>query len=508
MLLATAALAAAPVASASAATLPARPASEFRDSIGVQTHMPFTGFAYDRANTADLAAMLRAIGVRHLRDDTCFLKDDECVRVRSRLAALRDAFGSAGPPVDLVANFTRELAAVSDRPTRDADITRALNAAARPPLREMLAGLEPVNEPDLKESTNWAAATLADHATATRLLGSRQLATLRDVPLLSPAVGHAKNTPTLLNGGWNRGRADIGNFHPYPPVWGLPEQALDTACGSGNAVSCATSLGTAAAPWATESGYSTSGSPLSTNWVSERAQAIYIPRLLLENFRRGVARTYLYELIDLKPLGTGSAVDGYGLWRARMVGSNFLPGGPKPAALALSRMNEVIGDLGAGTAARTALDVSVRLGTAEVGDDEVRRVLLRSADGSYVLALWRPEKVWDNTYLDQGDIRVPDETATVTIGGGPWNATVTRPTLGAAPTARTTNATRLTLPLGADVTLVELHRVGGDNPGVGTPPATGGGTASPSRAQQAAAMQAAWVLLAALLAAAAAQNLR
>ncbi len=227
--------------------------------------------------------MQRALGVRHLRDDTCFLEEPECVRVRSRLGALRDALGPGGPPVDLVANFTRELAAVSDRPTRDADIARALNAAARPPLVGMLAALEPVNEPDLKQTTNWAAATLADHATATRLLGSRQLAALRGVPLLSPAVGHAKNTPTLLAGGWNRGRAAIGNFHPYPPVWGLPEQALDTTCGSGDALACATSLGSAAAPWATEAGYSTSGSPLSTNWVSERAQAVYLPRLLLEN---------------------------------------------------------------------------------------------------------------------------------------------------------------------------------------------------------------------------------
>jgi hypothetical protein len=249
---------------------------------------------------------------------------------------------------------------------------------------------------------------------------------------------------------------------------------------------------------------------VSTNWVSERAQAVYLPRLLLENYRRGVARTYMYELIDLKPPGTGSAVDGYGLWRARMVGTNFVPGGPKLAALAISRMNEVIGDLGAGAAAPGTLDVSVRMAGREASDAEVRRVLLRCADGSYVLALWRPEKVWDNTYLDQGDITVPDVAADVTVGGGPWNATVYRPTRAEAPTATARNTARLSLQLGADVTLVELHRVGGDNPGAGTPPAnpTPGGTGTPSRAQQAAMMQAAWDLLAALFAAAVAQSLR
>lgn len=497
---ATLIVAAALPANAAAAPLSSRSAADFRDSIGVQTHLPFTGYPYDRAPVSDLSAMLRAIGVRHLRDDTCFLPEPDCVRVRARMGELRGAFGPSGPPVDLVANFTRELASAPDRATRDADITRALNAAARPPLAGMLAALEPVNEPDLKETTNWAQATLADHLTATRLLGSRALAGLRGVPLLSPAVGHAKNTPTLLASGWNRGRAAIGNFHPYPPVWGLPEQALDTACGAVDAVTCAASLGSAAAPWATESGYSTSGSPLSTNWVSERAQAIYVPRLLLENFRRGVARTYLYELIDLKPAGTGSAVDGYGLWRARVSGTSLMPGGPKQAALALSRMNEEIGDLAAGSAAPATLDVTVRLGGAVASDDAVRRVLLRCADGSYVLALWRPEKVWDNTYLDQGDIRVEDAPADVTIGGGPWNASLTRPSVGPGLTGRATGATRISLPLGADVTLIELHRVGGDNPGTSTPPPAPG--VDPRRAQQAATMKAAWDLLAALLVAA------
>ena len=33
--------------------------------------------------------------------------------------------------------------------------------------------------------------------------------------------------------------------------------------------------------------------------VSERAAGIYVPRLLLENFREGIARTYIYELVDM-----------------------------------------------------------------------------------------------------------------------------------------------------------------------------------------------------------------
>ncbi|MBO9531516.1 MAG: hypothetical protein J7513_00885 [Solirubrobacteraceae bacterium] len=479
-----------PASAAHATPLASQPASSYRDSIGVQTHFPFPGFAYDKATTAELATMLRTLGITHLRDDTCFLaKEPDCARVRTRLAELRGAFGTSGPKVDLLALYSRELSSVPNRAVRDADIARALTAAASPPLAGMVAALEPVNEPDLKESTDWASATIADNDTYRRLMAQPQYASLRGLPHLSPAIGHAKNTALLLARGWNASRATIGNFHPYPPVWGTPEIALDTACGTGTALTCVRQLGASATPWATEVGYSTSGTGIATNWVSERAQAVYLPRLLLENFRRGVSRTYLYELLDLrqdfKPL-IGSAVDGFGLYRSRVTTSGYYPAGPKPAALALSRMNTTIGDLGAGRAAAATLDVTVGNAGKVVDDSVVRRVLLRRADGSYVLALWQPKPVWRNTVWKQADLNVPELTAQVSITGGPWNATASRPTFGTATTGSWANAQQLTLPIGADVTLIDLQRVGGNEPG------SAGGPRDPWAAAQAALAQAAW----------------
>ena len=445
-------------ASGAAAPLQARPAAGFRDSIGVQTHFPFTGYAYDTASTSDLAGMLRTLGVSHLRDDLCFNTEAACQRVRSRIAAMQDALGPGAPRVDLMAGYTRELAAIPGRAARDADIERALTAATSSPLSSMLAGLEPVNEPDLKGTTGWESSTLADDDTFTRLLAQPRFAALRGIPHLSPAIGHASNTTALLASGWSKTRADVGNFHPYPAAWGGPENALGTACGATDALSCAGELGQSAAPIATESGYSTSGTPLSTNWVSERAQAIYLPRLLLENYRRGIARTYLYELIDLKPQ-RGSAVDGYGLWRARAAGTTFVAGDPKPAALAVSRMNATIGDLGA-PSATSSLDVTLQSSGKVLGDDDVRRVLLQRADGSYVLALWQPKAVWDNTVFKQSDRSVADLGVDVTISGATWNATATRPSVGDAATGHWDDAQRFTVPVGADVTLIDLRKVG------------------------------------------------
>ncbi len=87
---------------------------------------------------------------------------------------------------------------------------------------------------------------------------------------------------------------------PYPAVYTVPEAALDAGCnGPWNVVDCARQLAGDAPPVATESGYSTAGNIFVADWVTQRAQATYELRLLLSNFKAGIARTYLYELVDL-----------------------------------------------------------------------------------------------------------------------------------------------------------------------------------------------------------------
>ncbi len=103
-------------ASGAAQPLTARPAAEFRDSIGVQTHFPFTGFAYDTASTDQLAGMLRTVGIRHLRDDICFNTEAACQRVRGRIASLRDAMGPGAPKSISSRGNTRALSGTPHGP--------------------------------------------------------------------------------------------------------------------------------------------------------------------------------------------------------------------------------------------------------------------------------------------------------------------------------------------------------------------------------------------------------
>ncbi len=447
------------VAPAAAAPVPAQSAGAYRDSVGVQMHHSFTGYAYQTESADSLGAALRALGIRHVRDSVCLNTEQACAPIRAKLADLRDALGPGAPSVDLLLQLTQELKSEPDRADRDADIERALHAVQSAPLAGMVSGLEAVNEPDLKNNVDWQAKTLADDATTTRLLAEPRFAAARAIPRLTPAVGHATNTPLLLNAGWLGTRNYTPNFHPYPPAWGGPENGLTTPCSGTDALGCVRQLASGGAPIASESGYTTAGGAFSQGWVSEKAQAVYLPRLLLENFSRGVARTYLYELVDLSPERT-STTNGYGLWRSRRSGSTVRAADPKPAAWAVARLHARIGDLGSAAAPTSPLDLTFRVGGRTVDTSAVRRTLLQRADGSYALALWQPKSVFDNAYLAQRDRAVADVNVEVSIGTprtGGWAATAFRPTRSGDAVGRVSPTSRFTAPVGADVTLIDLR---------------------------------------------------
>ncbi len=174
--------------------------------------------------------------------------------------------------------------------------------------------------------------------------------------------------------------------------------------------------------------------------MSQRAQATYETRLLLHNFAAGIKRTYLYELVDLKPSPTARN-EGYGLMTARVGPDNtsFRIGSPKLAYLAIQRMNQIIGDLGA---SQRAGSLDVTLTDAATGEpvpaSDVERVALRRADGSIVLALWRRAVSFSFLNYTPRDLTVPARQVKVSLDGsaGDWDATSYVPALSGTPTAR------------------------------------------------------------------------
>jgi hypothetical protein len=87
---------------------------------------------------------------------------------------------------------------------------------------------------------------------------------------------------------------------------------------------------------------------------------------------------------------------------------------------------------------------------------EVKRLLLRRADGSHLIALWRPVSVWDQ---DAGQPRDPGEQP-VDLDFGGWTASdvaVWRPSVSTAPVETHDNARELHLRLAGDLVLVSFR---------------------------------------------------
>ncbi len=463
-LAATSLTAAAP---ASAAPVQASPAAGFRDSIGIQMHHSFGGYASDQTSTDTLARMLNDLGIWHVRDSVCLNTEAACVKPRARMAALRAkaAEKKTMPAVDYLLGITREVETHPGRAERDADIERALKALSTPPLAGAVAGIEQTNEPDLQNYRGWPQIAVADDVAIRAKLAEPRFASLANLPLLSPALGHPNSTAYLLQAAWPTLRPITPNFHPYPPAWGGPEEALKAPCNIGKLTvwDCMRRLAPGTrAPWATESGYSTTGDKTSVMWVSRQTQAVYLPRLLLDNYAKGIGRTYLYELNDLSP-EIASATSGFGLYESKYIDPwSIVSSRAKVAAYAVARMNSRIGEAGAKVAAGGGLDFDLRDAAGKLlPESAVRRVLLRRNDGTMVLALWQPKAVWSNVQLKQRTLDVPDLPVSVKINtgiSGGWNATMFRPSIDETATkALATTTQAFTAQVGPDVTLIDLR---------------------------------------------------
>ncbi|MEA2419905.1 MAG: hypothetical protein QOE60_2111, partial [Thermoleophilaceae bacterium] len=334
----------------------AQPARALGDSVGVNLFLAWIDTAYGDFPTVE--SRLRELGVRYIRDGLC----PTCSYNVNRLN-------------QLAADGIRANIIVGTLAGGDAQMNATL-AGIRNQVRNAVISIEAPNEPNLSGDPLWIQhAREYQQRLYAAVNGDPRLAQL---PVLSPAVGYPATTNQLGNlSAW----ADKGNFHPYPsgfqPYADLDVQRAQAAGATGFKPLVAT-----------ESGYHTDLATTGGNLpVSERAAALYSPRLVLEGFRGGVERTYFFQLADpwtdaSKPAGVPLTENRFGLLRSDL--------SRKPSFLTVRNLlNAVDGD-----SAPVASPGGLRLGLEGAGPD-VRQLLLRSADGSYSLVLWRGVSVWD-----------------------------------------------------------------------------------------------------------------
>jgi hypothetical protein len=169
--------------------------------------------------------------------------------------------------------------------------------------------------------------------------------------------------------------------------------------------------------------------------------ATYVPRMYLEYFRRGVLRTFSYELLD-EDAGSGDREDNFGLLR-----NDF---SEKPAFGALRNLIEILEDPGPRFPAGS-------LGYTLSGDtDDLRSLLLQKRDGTFFLALWRATEVWDPR--SRSELSSPPRKVDVSFGRLVEGAEVYAPNVSAAPvnTLGAVGARPLSLAIGPEVVILRV----------------------------------------------------
>lgn len=365
-------------------------AAAFIDSQGVNVHLGFNDTVY-YSNFSMVKQRLRELGIRHVRDGFMYGDRSDLYPRYADMAAN----GFRGTMINC-----RFIKGATDKD----DWEHFTAIAKRDDVRPFIEALEGVNEPDQFDGGNhdggswWNDARGCDFYTHKYANDSTYGASLNVPTYMSSPGGHGKHKD--MGNLWEPKHADGGNYHPYPGEQkpsGPVGWEFDKVMGN---IRAHNFMGVQVPVIATETGYHNALKHTGGHRpVSERASGIYLPRLFLE-YARGaepnftgqpaVKRTFLYELVDLKPDdGTKSdAQRHFGLYRNDWT--------PKPAATVISRMNTL---LASPPGPRTPLDITMSNtadpdGAGTKGD--VRHLLMQKADGKYMLAVWQNSTVWQN----------------------------------------------------------------------------------------------------------------
>jgi hypothetical protein len=352
-------------ATAAPAVLP-RAAAAFQNSVGVTTHIVYYDTAY--GDWPRIVNALGELGVKHIRDGVYANPAPQWHDWNERYYAAVGLATSHGIKFDFGMG----------QPNFGAGTIGQLVAVVRDRLRGAVDALEEPNELDLFSGVrNWPGPLAIYDRQLYRKVKADP--SLRSLPVVGPSFAEADSPARLGN---QQQWLDVGNIHPYtggqsPGPFHTESELTRARITAGRKPVWATEAGFNNALHETDAGAQPA--------VSETAAAVYDLRTLLEHFKSGVARTYLYELIDEKPdPGLADSQQHYGLLR-----NDF---SPKPAFTAIRNLLSLVGH-GAPRAGLRPLRLNV---TGDAG--QIRRLVLQKADGTYVIALWRLTSAWSVTH--------------------------------------------------------------------------------------------------------------
>ncbi len=373
------------------------PLAEFIDSVGVNTHVSYYPTGY--GNPGAWLPLLRELGVRHLRDNLV-LADPRDLSVLHELAA----------------DGIRTTLIVPESVPVEQAVTTVTGA-----LRSAVEALEGPNETDLRP--NWQVGL---HVEMPALRRAVEHSSEPKLPLIGPSFVHKIDYEAVhgLAPTW-----DVENLHSYP---GGHQPGTNLA----RILGAARDIDPSAPVVVTEDGYHNAlNASVEQPPVPEQVAATYLPRLLLEHFTDGIARTYIYELLDETPdPGLTNPEAHFGLVRADMT--------PKPAFYAIRNLLRIA----------NASPGGGRTIKAKVSGNDVRSLTLVRPDRSRVLFLWRDLEIW-NPDAHQS-LEATPEPVTVSLSRRAAHVMVYDPTTSDSPLAQHPGVRNVPLSLGADVIAV------------------------------------------------------
>jgi hypothetical protein len=315
-------------------------ADQFVDTVGVNIHLHYDKtFYWDQF--PQVKSRLNELGVRHVRDG---LVDSKWMPYYERHKML----AQAGIKGVFITAPGQSLELWTGYPAR---------------MGEAFEAFEAPNEYDLKSKDPKWSETLKE--TVKSLHAVKDDPRAAKFPIYGPSLTSAKAFDML---GDVSAFYDFANLHNYF----AGRDPGSRGWGANGYGSIAWNLGltgrfAAGKPVVTtETGYQ--DDPAVKEYAPPEVAGRYMPRLLLEQFRAGIVRTYLYELADFPKSGS------YGLLRA--------DGSPKPAFRAVKGLLNLLSDPGPPVTLRT-LDYTVRGGTGDL-----RHMAFQKRDGTYLVALW------------------------------------------------------------------------------------------------------------------------
>ncbi|HMY71918.1 MAG TPA: hypothetical protein PLD20_06705 [Blastocatellia bacterium] len=332
----------------------ARQADEFLDSIGVNVHLHYNDTAYKEYERI-IKPRLRESGIRHLRDGIVLGRPD-------KEAMMRD-----------LESFGFKFLMIAD--PRATSVEQAVAFVKRFSSVTMVEG---PNEPDLNLSADWI--------TAARSYQQQLFTEIKNDPgtkhvsVLAPSLaldnsfdvmGNIQSCVDYANlhnyyGGRNPGTAGWGDDGYGSISWQLRQARKVTS--DKQVISSETG-------W-----HNYVGNPGGHRGTPESVVGKYLPRLYLEQFNRGIVRSYPYEFIDQHN-------DPYDL--ENNFGMLHADGSPKPAYTALKNLVALLRDDGA------AFKTGSLTYSLNGYVDKLHHTLLQKRDGTFYLALWVEAYNWE-----------------------------------------------------------------------------------------------------------------